>query len=214
MSKSDAYSPSFDSPEPPSIADKPQLRRYYQQLRISMAESEYERAVAAIIQNLQSLPEFTIARRIHAFWPIGKYKEIDLRPLLEQLHNAGKQIVLPVVLSFDDWKPETSRMEHRLFTGEHHLVTNKWGIPEPVHTQLIAVDSLDLILVPALAVDKRGFRLGYGKGYYDEFLGQCDCTTICPVFADALTDQLPTAGHDIPVDYIVTERDVIRLQQT
>lgn len=192
---------------------KPALRHYYRQQRMSMAESEYKQGIAAIIQNLQSLPDLRAAQCIHAFWPIDKYKEVDLRPLLMQLHDLGKQIVLPVVLSFDEWKPEAPRLEHRLFDGPDRLVKNKWDVFEPADTKVVAVDSLDLVLVPALAADKRGFRLGYGKGYYDEFLGECNCTTVCPLFANAVTDRLPTSVHDIPVDYIVTEEGVIRLEQ-
>ncbi len=211
LSDSDAHLSLPDSSTFYASASKPELRRHYQQLRIGMAETDYQHAVASILRHLQDLPEFDRARRIHAFWPIAKYKEIDLRPLLTQLHSQGKQIVLPVVLSFDDWKPETPRLEHRLFCGEDNLVPNKWGVFEPQDTPLVAVDSLDLILVPALAADILGFRLGYGKGYYDEFLSECNCITVCPLFSNALTERLPTSSYDIPVDYIVTENEVIRL---
>lgn len=211
LSESDAHPALPDSSMFYAAASKSELRRHYQQLRIDMTATAYQQAVASILQRLQHLPEIDRARRIHAFWPIAKKKEIDLRPLLTRLHNQGKQIVLPVVLSFDDWKPETPRLQHRLFSGAGNLVPNNWGVFEPQDTPLVTVDSLDLILVPALAADKRGFRLGYGKGYYDEFLSGCNGTTVCPLFSNALTERLPTSSHDIPVDYIVTENDVIRL---
>ena len=73
-------------------------------------------------------------------------------------------------------------MEHRLFTGETNLRANRWDVYEPGTVQTVPISDLNAVIVPALAVDKEGFRLGYGKGYYDEFLSQVHCPTICPVF--------------------------------
>ncbi len=102
-------------------------------------------------------------------------------------------------------------MDHRIYDGETYLIPNRWGIMEPVNKQSFPLDQLDAVIVPALGVDTNGTRLGYGKGYYDEFLAQCDCPFICPTYSECLLDNLPALPHDIPVDIIVTEKEVIRL---
>jgi len=195
-------------------ASKARLRKYFLTLRAGMKDEALARLNEAILHRLQQLPELAAADTIHAFWPLAGRKEIDLRPLLKGFREAGKQIVLPVVLSFSDWQKGRVRMEHRLFEGETNLRPNRWEVHEPVETSLVKVHDLDAVIVPALAVDRQGYRLGYGKGYYDEFLATCRCPLICPTLASGLTDWLPTFPHDIPVDLIVTELEVIRINPT
>lgn len=90
------------------------------------------------------------------------------------------------------------------------MITNRWGVQEPAEKEPFPVSQLDLVIVPALGVTRNGFRLGYGKGFYDEFLAQCNCPFVCPIFSNGLLDTMPTMPHDIPVDIIVTEHEVIR----
>ncbi len=161
----------------------------------------------AIMDQLARLPELLQAGTIHCFWPIKGKRELDTTSLINMLQTQGKTIVLPVVLSFED----PPRMEHRCYDTETNLKTNRWGIKEPVHGALVDPVQLDAVIVPALGVDFRGYRLGYGKGFYDAFLARCNCPFICPLPSDGLLDAMPALPHDIPVDIIVTEKEVMRL---
>ncbi len=167
------------------------------------------------MRRLVMLPEIRNATNIHCYWPIKARRELDTSFLIKQLHAEKKQVVLPVVKVFPTDAPSPARspdrMIHCLYEGETKMVTNRWGIEEPASEDPFPLESLDAVIVPALGVDVQGNRLGYGKGFYDEFLAQCDCPFICPVYSRCLLDNIPAMSHDIPVDIIVTEHEVHRI---
>ena len=189
-------------------AQKQQLRRQYLALRKNMDEELHKTRSAAIRAALKELPELVKARTIHCYWPSYPQREIDLRPLISQFRQEGKQIVLPKVISYREWSPGVNRMEHRVFTGETNLIANRWDVYEPGETPIVPVSQLDVIVVPAIVASRSGYRIGYGKGYYDEFLAQAECPTICPVFSAFLVDTIPSETHDTPVDIVLTEHEV------
>ena len=163
------------------------------------------------MQQVLALPEIRKASFIHCYWPIAEKREFDTINLIKELTDRGKHIVLPVVLSFKESASEP-RMDHRIYDGETNLKKNRWGVLEPITKKSFSISDLEAIIVPALGVDKNGFRLGYGKGFYDAFLVQCNCPLICPIYGKGLLDNIPTMSHDIPVDIIVTEQEVIRVK--
>lgn len=136
---------------------------------------------------------------VAGFLPIGE--EIDLRPLLRTLHARGHTIVLPVTpprgqpLSFRVWEPQAP------------LVTERFGTQAPTGPERTP----DFLLVPLLAFDAHGHRLGYGAGYYDRTLaGLPDRFALGCAYAAQQVDAVPTGPHDIPLDAVATERGVIR----
>lgn len=194
------------------VKSKKDRRKSQLAQRIALSPAQYKRSSAAITNHLLSLPEIINATNIHCFWPITQKREPNIEPFISQISDSPQNIVLPVMLTFDAYNDKTQRLAHRMYAGETNLHTNRWGIKEPVTTTDFPLDQLDVVIVPALSVDLRGFRLGYGKGYYDEFLAQCDCPFICPLYSFGVVDSLPTMPHDIPVDIIVTEKEVIRIK--
>ncbi|MBX2822555.1 MAG: 5-formyltetrahydrofolate cyclo-ligase [Rhodothermaceae bacterium] len=191
-------------------SQKKALRQQLLLERRSMNELEYAQSCGTISNTLLTLPEIQQARCVHLFWPILKNKEFDTRELINELRQQGKQCVLPRIISYTNTSEGGHRMEHSPYTGETNLRANRWDVYEPVSTETVPIASFDLVIVPALAVDLLGIRLGYGKGYYDELLTEVACPTICPVFNAFLKDRLPSESHDIPVDIVVTEETVIR----
>lgn len=89
------------------------------------------------------------------------------------------------------------------------METNRYGIPEPCHNMpKVEATEVSLILVPAIACDRRGYRLGYGGGFYDRLLGQpawAQIPTVGIVFAEALLPQVPVAPWDRPLDMVCTD---------
>lgn len=134
--------------------------------------------------------------------------EIDIRPLLLTGHRAGKQILLPAVTS-----NQGAAMTYGLFEGEDRLKPGPWGVHEPMGGKTVPVEAIDLVLTPALGADLLGFRLGYGKGFYDVFLAGVRAPAICPVFDACVVDRLPHEPHDVRVSYLATETRLLRVPQ-
>jgi 5-formyltetrahydrofolate cyclo-ligase len=105
-------------------------------------------------------------------------------------------------------------MEHRRYEGPSSTTKNRWGIREPENTERVSVDALDVVLVPALGVDRQGNRIGQGSGYYDAFLSQVDVPRVALVYDDCFVSQLPSDPHDVPVTTVVTERGITSISTT
>ena len=137
---------------------------------------------------------------IGGFWPMGT--EMDTRPLLDALHARGHTIALPVTpprghpLIFRPWSPGT------------RMARGPMGTQHPAEGEAITPDWL---LVPLLAFDRTGARLGYGGGYYDRTLALLgDATAIGVAYAAQEIAQVPTGPHDIRLTAIATECGLIR----
>jgi 5-formyltetrahydrofolate cyclo-ligase len=135
---------------------------------------------------------------VSGFWPMGE--EIDIRPLLHALHERSHPIVLPVTpkrgeaLSFRVWRP-----------GDV-LVREKFGTMRPTGDERVPT----FLLVPLLAFDRSGHRLGYGGGYYDRTLSALrDAFALGCAYAAQEVDELPVAPYDVRLDAVATERGVI-----
>jgi 5-formyltetrahydrofolate cyclo-ligase len=143
---------------------------------------------------------------VSGFWPIGE--EIDIRPLLRRLHEAGHVCALPVVaakrapLMFRRWHPDAP------------LVSAGFGLSQPDETAPVTVPRI--LLVPLLGFDREGYRIGWGGGYFDRTLAllraQGDVSAIGVGFAAQRVDKLPHDGHDQRLDFMVTEEGVIAFQ--
>ena len=149
-----------------------------------------------------ALPEVEAARTVLLFY--GVDWEPDTRGVMEELLRRGKTVAMPRCLP-------GRRMEARLVAGPGDLRPRAFGIPEPGEDCPAAERGMmDLILVPNLCCDRRGYRLGRGAGYYDRYLaGYAGVTAaLCP--ADRLQEELPRDGYDLPVDLVLTETQIWR----
>lgn len=140
---------------------------------------------------------------VSAFWPVGD--ELDVKPLLEVLHERGCVCTLPVVtikhmpLTFRVWEPGMP------------FIVSSFGIPEPGPDRPPATP--DISLVPLLAFDEEGYRLGYGGGYYDRTIEQLRLLrrdppflTVGVAFEGQLRSDVPHESFDQPLDWILTEQ--------
>ena len=129
--------------------------------------------------------------------------EPDIIPVAKKLLAIGKRIAFPISLT------TTYELEFKYVERLEDLVLGAYGIKEPPKDALSVTDFSDaLCLVPALAFDKRGFRLGYGKGYYDRFLRASKVKSAGVVYSEFITDRLSVDKHDMSVDIIFTEKGV------
>jgi 5-formyltetrahydrofolate cyclo-ligase len=194
----------------PPLESKAALRATLTAFRNELDEEEYRTRSALITARAATLPELRNARCVHVYWPLTARREVDTRPLIDWLHATNKQIVLPVVLNFGPAGGGPPRLEHRLFVSDDRLRPNPWGVLEPVNEEVIPVADLDAVVVPALGADRGGYRIGHGRGYYDEMLRSMAVPTIALVYAGCLSSRVPREQHDVPVSVIVTESEIIR----
>jgi 5-formyltetrahydrofolate cyclo-ligase len=176
--------------------EKRELRRSLLETRQSMPLEEWREKSDRICTHLQSLPLFTSAQTILAYFSFRQ--EPDLSPLFTNpKHQWGFSRVQGKSLSWHSWKP-----------GEP-LQKEKLGIFEPhPDSPRLSPKEVDLILVPAVACDKRGYRLGYGGGFYDRMLSSTEWAskpTIGIVFEFAYLSQLPIDQWDKPLQLVCTE---------
>lgn len=123
--------------------------------------------------------------------------EVPTQPLLSRLATEGKTVLLPRVVNDTD-------MELRRYTGLQDLEQGAFGIMEPTGELFTDYDDIDVAVIPGMAFDREGHRLGRGKGYYDRFLTQLPHTYkigIC--FPFQLVDHVPTDAHDILMNEVI-----------
>jgi 5-formyltetrahydrofolate cyclo-ligase len=188
------------SPDP--TAEKARLRDEALAHRDGLDAEFRAHASRAAATLLLGLPEMTGAALVSGFWPIRS--EIDPRPVLQALHARGRGVALPVVahphLLFRLWQPGEA-LERRGF-----------GLSEPPDDAPIVEP--DLLLVPLAAFDRSGHRIGYGKGHYDRTLARLAArkaiVAVGVAFAVQECETIPAQAHDVPLDILVTEREIIR----
>lgn len=150
---------------------KKELRIKYKTLRKELTEIEIEEKSLAIANEILKLPIWE-KTYFHLFLPISEQKEINTEFILHLLSGKDKEILV----SKSDF--ESRSMIHFLLTDNTKIKKNEYNIPEPVDGLEVPATKIDVVFVPLLAYDKKGNRVGYGKGFYDKFLAECKPETI------------------------------------
>jgi 5,10-methenyltetrahydrofolate synthetase len=182
---------------------KAEMRKEMLVRRDALPATVRKENAAAFAQALASLAEYAAARSVLATMAIGS--EWDTRPFLERARADGKAIVLPRLT------PPPRRLAlHVVEDLDRHLVPGVWDIPEPDPERCAAIDlaGVDFALVPALAVDRQGYRLGYGAGYFDKLLAGRGARPFCVNALPAAfwVEGLPHEPHDVALDLLLDER--------
>ena len=182
------------------------LRREMIARRDAIPKVELSRIAAILIRNVTALPQYGSARSMLATMSIGS--EWSTRGLIERARSEGKTVVLPRVTA-----PPRHLELHEVGDFDRDLVPGVWDIPEPDPARCRKVDfaSVDFALVPALALDREGYRLGYGAGYFDRLLAGRTARPFCVSALPGafVVDRLPHEPHDVAVDLMVDERGAI-----
>jgi 5-formyltetrahydrofolate cyclo-ligase len=182
------------------INDKRTLRGAMLACRGGLSEEERREAARGLLATLQREMPFETPAVVSGFWPIKD--EIDIRPLLAELFNAGCQLVLPVVqgrgqpLLFRAWRPGDA------------LEAGVFGTLQPsARREALEPDAL---IVPLLACDRDGWRLGYGGGFYDRTLkglrARRKVTAVGVGFDAQLVDDVPHGADDQRLDWLLTDK--------
>ena len=178
--------------------EKQQLRRTMRALESGLSaryKAESSRAIAA---HLLAMPEYQEAGTVFCF--VGTDREIDTRPILEDVLAAGKRLCVPQCVG-------KGIMELRQVTDLRQLIPGAYGILEPsADAPLVSLDEVDFAILPCLTCNHLGQRLGLGGGYYDRFLSHYRGGTVLLCREKLIREEIPLEPHDYPVPWVLTER--------
>ncbi len=185
---------------------KKELRKKIQELRDSIDPEQRRLLSALVAENLWSVPEFSAAESILFF--ISFRSEVDTVPMIRRALEENRIVCVPCTDSGNK-----AMVASRIFDLENDLQQGNYDILEPKGNCLRPrpETDIDVVLMPGVAFDLAGGRLGYGGGYYDRFLEKCGprCTLIAVAFEIQLIDHVPCADHDARIHKIVTEKRII-----
>ena len=176
------------------------IRKTVLNKRKNLTTDEVKIASYVIVNKLTDLPCIIDSKVIMSYMPYGN--EVDIRPLNQWILNQGKILCLPRVIS--DSQIEAVAVDN-LNEG---FAKGSYGIQEPDRSnEAFDIKKIDTILVPGVAFDIKGNRLGHGRGYYDRFLALCDKHTIFLGigFSFQLLDYIPSNQYDVKVHRVITE---------
>jgi 5-formyltetrahydrofolate cyclo-ligase len=182
------------------IDDKRTLRSAMLAWRGGLSDEDRRAAATGLLQMFRLERPFETPCTVSGFWPMAE--ELDIRPLMIELHNQGCQLALPVVVAkkqplvFRAWRPGDP-LEAGVFGTLHPVPTRE--VVEP-----------DVLIVPLLAVDEEGWRLGYGGGFYDRTLerlrGRRKVTAMGVGFNDQIVPDVPHGPDDQRLDWLLTDK--------
>ena len=187
---------------------KSELRKRRRAMRSSVPESARQARSEKIVGQVTSDPAFEAARAVALFWPMLDRNEVDVRAIDGAARDRGKVVAYPSLKDDPDMV--------LLVAAPSELEERGHGFAEPPETASpVEISAALLVIVPALAVDPRGHRIGYGRGYYDRLLARI----APPAFAMAIAydfdvvAEVPVTEGDYPVDMVVTDVRTFRIER-
>ena len=184
--------------------EKEELRKKYLEIRRNIDPSLKESMDRKIFTLFTSLISYRYSDTLLLYYPTRG--EVDTLPIICAALESGKRVALPVC------RENEPRMDYYYISSESDLTRGKFGIPAP-RPDLERFDKNGshkgiVVVVPALAFDRAGYRLGYGKGYYDRFINELSATSIGLIYSSFVANRLPRGRYDLSVDLLVTEKGV------
>ena len=185
--------------------EKTRMRAVVLATRDALAPSVRATASRLMIARICVLTQYEKAKIVMTYMGFGS--EIETQPFFERIIADGKMAVLPRV----DRGSQTLMLHHARGTSD--LLTGKWGIREPgADAPPLSIKEIDFLLMPGVAFDRFGNRLGYGRGYYDKLLSTADpaLTRVAAAFSCQMVEAVPVGPTDQRIDCIITESEIIK----
>ncbi len=184
---------------------KKEIRKKVLSQRNSLLESDISKKSDSITKNLFSLHFIDEAKTVMVYSHFGS--EPETKQIIDKLLHAGKKVVLPATLI------EQKEILALYIDSDTRLLENRYGIMEPLPTEekTAKPEEIDVVIIPGVAFDEKGNRIGFGHMYYDKFLSDFKPRTmkIALAFELQIIEPFKAESHDIPVDLIVTEERII-----
>lgn len=182
---------------------KKQWRQWAKAQQKGLQQKERTEAGLAICKRIKELRIYQEAETVFCF--VGTEQEIDTKPLLEQAWRDGKRVAVPKC-------KEKGCMDAYQINSLSELAAGKYGILEPkAGCTLIPPEEIDFAVLPCVACDRAGYRLGHGGGYYDRYLAKTKCKTAVVCMERLLLEKTPTEYFDSRADWVITESECIEI---
>lgn len=177
---------------------KGEIRNFFLQKRLSLPAAEYLKLNQLLCDRFFTSVDLIKVSVLHTFLPIIEKKEPDTWLIIDRVRREFPHIHIAVP------RLKGNELEHVLLEGPD-VELNSWGIPEPRSGRNVMIEKIDMVLVPLLAFDAEGQRVGYGKGYYDRFLKACrsDIQRIGLSFFQPVP-RIPSTANDVKLTSCVT----------
>ena len=174
--------------------DKKELRRQIREKKRAMTPEQIESASEKLKELFLATEQYREAKTIYGYLPYNQ--EVRTVPILQQAWADGKRVAVPKVYG--------DEMKFIYLSDLTQVAVGYAGIPEPMADGPVADDPMALVLMPGLAFDKEGHRIGYGGGFYDKFLTEePGHLTVALCYDFQMVKELPTEEFDIPVDLVL-----------
>lgn len=181
---------------------KKETRKFFLEKRKSITESYREIADRVLLKKTVFSDVYKNAEIVLLYYPVKS--EPNVLPIAEQALKEGKRVAFPIS------NPDGFILKFAFVESLDELVPGTYSIPEPPRNADKYINNSDtLCIVPGLAFDRFGKRIGYGKGYYDRFLENFSGISLGLCYADFLTDKLPAEDTDISLDIIISDKEEI-----
>ena len=178
--------------------DKRALRRAIGAKKSALTPTEIERRSGILAERLFETAQYRACRSLYAYCSFNQ--EVRTIPIIERAWADGKRVAVPKVID--------NKMIFIWIDGLDALAPGGFGIPEPIFDAPVADDARALVLMPGLAFDSQGHRIGYGGGFYDRFLeAEPHHPLVALCYDFQLYDHLDVEAHDVPVDLVITDGD-------
>ena len=172
---------------------KQALRNHAMKTRSAMTDIERHDASRRIVAKLRDFLQTNQAKHVAIYHPMRG--EIDLRALAD---------------TYTLYLPKITKGRIAFYQDTGTYADGGFGTTVPAHDEETDVNAIDVVVVPGLCYDKRGYRVGYGKGFYDELLSRYHGVNIGVCYADLVVDEIPVKPHDKAVDTLITERGTVK----
>ena len=186
--------------------NKKELRKIYIRRRMDLSDEAYRQLNRKLCDNFFAHVKLSAVQVLHTFLPIEKNREADTWLIIDRIKKDFPEIRL----SIPKINNQSAELEHYYFENRKQLEINTWEIPEPIKGVPTSIEKIDAVLVPLLAFDRQGHRLGYGRGFYDRFLATCrpDCLKIGLSFFGVEEKIEGIGDKDIPLTMVITPDSV------
>ena len=183
---------------------KQAIRRDWKKTVKQFTSAQIEQASQEVCEQLLSIASISTADTIFAYLPLCD--EIDLSTLLHHWNDESRVVCVPLI----SWEEQTMRAGMLVGLGEEYTEAKRHGIHEPKERIPVPHDTIDVIIVPGVAFDENGGRLGRGGGYYDRFLVQTKPPIVVGVaFDEQIIPKVPQDSHDQSMTVVVTPTRII-----
>lgn len=177
------------------------IRRTILEKRETLSDENKCALLQSVIDQLNHF-DFSNIKTVHIYLPIKSKNEIDTFPVIRFLKMIKPHI--QIVIPRSNFK--TFEMQNVIYDGNTVLSENKYGIKEPVNGTVVPYEEIDMVICPLLTFDRNGYRVGYGKGFYDRFLVQCrtDVVKFGLSYFEPIDSIEDIDAHDVKLTYAIS----------